>query len=115
MAGEASSECEPDGAREVAEARGKLERAESPLPPWLCPGLSVEVRMQDSGLIGSRYTARVVQVSGKEARVRFDAFSEDGSDEPLCEWLPASSLVPLPPPTPSSFLLGLQVGAHHKG
>lgn len=111
MAGEDSE----SGARDVAVARGKLERAESPLPPWLCPGLSVEVRMQDSGLIGSRYTARVVQVSGKEARVRFDAFSEDGSDEPLCEWLPATSLVPLPPPTPPSFLLGLQVGAHHKG
>ena len=84
---------------------------------WLKPQQWVEVRMEDEGLIGSRYEGQVVRIgadpgrSGKDgALVRFLAFNEEQSNELLCEWVALEQLSPPPPPAPEGFVGRLQLG-----
>ena len=50
----------------------------APVPhDWLAPEAMVEVTMEDPGLVGSRYPARVLQVRAGKALV--DAYNEPSS------------------------------------
>ena len=79
---------------------------------WLCPGASVEVTMQEEGLVGMKATAKVLAVSGKKVHIEHSAFQDDKDEsKQLCEWVPLAILTPPPPPPPAGFHASLAVGA----
>ena len=79
---------------------------------WLTPESEVEVIMDEDGLRGSKYPARIVMVRAGKAFVEHYAFhSEEGDDaEKLREWCDCSLVTPRPPPTPADFAARLFVG-----
>jgi hypothetical protein len=76
----------------------------------------VEVQMQEDGLNGSLYSARVLEVRQKKALLEFAAFcvempdGADGDAPLLQEWVSTGLLSPQPPPTPPGFPEQLPVG-----
>ena len=72
-------------------------------------GAQVEVRMEEDGLLGSLYSARVLKHKGRRSLVMHRALlSEEGT--PLQEWVRSSQLRALPRPTPPQFAEGLRTG-----
>ena len=86
----------------------------------LAIGGSVEVSMEEEGLFGSLYGARVIQVkrAASETRVlvEYDAFNAEEEGPPgtevslLREWVRGAQLRALPPPPPSYFPSQLRAG-----
>lgn len=72
--------------------------------------------MQEDGLHGSLYAARVLEVRQKKALLEFAAFcvempdGADGDAPLLQEWVSTGLLSPQPPPTPPGFPEQLPVG-----
>ena len=63
------------------------------------PGVAVEVIMEEPGLIGSRYPAKVLQVTAGKAKVEIPAFDADEEgEEKLQEWVACALVTPPPPP-----------------
>ena len=78
---------------------------------WLAPGAMAEVTMEEPGLVGSRYPARVLQVRAGKALVEFPAFEEDeNSEAKLKEWVACSLITPPPPPTGADFVRRIKAG-----
>ena len=78
---------------------------------WLAPEAMVEVTMEEPGLVGSRYPARVLQVRAGKALVEFPAFEEDEKSEAkLKEWVAYSLVAPPPPPTGADFVRRIKAG-----
>ena len=84
----------------------------SPVPhDWLAPEAMVEVTMEDPGLVGSRYPARVLQVRAGKALVEFPAFDEDEKGEAkLKEWVACTLVAPPPPPPGADFVRRIKAG-----
>ena len=67
--------------------------------------------MEEPGLVGSRYPARVLQVRAGKALVEFPAFEEDEKSEAkLKEWVAYSLVAPPPPPTGADFVRRIKAG-----
>ena len=80
---------------------------------WLTIGAKVEVQMQEEGLIGSRYPAKVIATASQanKAQVEYSAFNEEGDEaKSLKEWVPLSIVTPPPPPPPANFISSLKIG-----
>ena len=84
----------------------------APVPhDWLAPETMVEVTMEDPGLVGSRYPARVLQVRAGKALVEFPAFDEDEQSEAkLKEWVACTLVAPPPPPSGADFVRRIKAG-----
>ena len=41
-------------------------------PPWLVPGGACEVLMQEEGLWGSHYTAKILEVTKQKSKIEFE-------------------------------------------
>ena len=84
----------------------------APVPhDWLAPEAMVEVTMEDPGLVGSRYPARVLQVRAGKALVEFPAFDEDEQSEAkLKEWVACTLVAPPPPPPGADFVRRIKAG-----
>ena len=113
----------------------KKRARESASLEWLVPESQVEVVMEEPGLVGSRYPARVLQVKAGKAQVEFPAFDEgvprasapplgrsarnrarralvadEESGAKLKEWVGPSLLTPPPPPAKPDFARRIKVG-----
>ena len=60
-----------DAAPETSMPPAKKRARESASLEWLVPESRVEVVMEEPGLVGSRYPARVLQVKAGKAQVEF--------------------------------------------
>jgi len=93
-------------------AAGGASRINQPtairLPQVVKVGGLVEVMPMEDSFRGSWYAAKVLQVAGERAEIKFTAFIEDES-----EWVPSNSLRPTPPAPPAGdrWANRLQVGA----
>ena len=87
-------------------------KSQKPVPhDWLAPEAMVEVTMEDPGLVGSRYPARVLQVRAGKALVEFPAFDEDEKGEAkLKEWVACTLVAPPPPPPGADFVRRIKAG-----
>lgn len=105
--------------------RGQEEEEEEEMPPpawsdlrWCAPGSGVEVVVDEEGLKGSRYGARIIRIVDASARVPtakalvvYDHFtSEEDEEVALEEWVACASLRPAPPPSPPDFFEQIAVG-----
>ena len=78
---------------------------------WLQPGVAVEVIMEEPGLIGSRYPAKVLQVTAGKAKVEIPAFDADEEgEEKLQEWVACALVTPPPPPAAKDFAKRVKAG-----
>ena len=78
---------------------------------WLHPGVAVEVVMEEPGLIGSRYPAKVLQVTAGKAKVEIPAFDADEEGvEKLQEWVAYALVSPPPPPAAKDFAKRVKAG-----
>ena len=92
--------------------QGKSKKRHASVPlDWLAPEAMAEVTMEEPGLVGSRYPARVLQVRAGKALVEFPAFEEDEkSESKLKEWVAYSLVTPTPPPTGADFVRRIKAG-----
>ena len=78
--------------------------------------------MNEDGLRGSRYCAKVLAVKGDSVHIEHYSFNEEAEDGAegalLREWCPKAALTPVPPPPPSDFLTklcaGMSLEVHHE-
>jgi hypothetical protein len=79
---------------------------------WLFGGNFVEVKMDEDGLRGSRYSARIITIEAERAFVEFPAFFQSDEDDEthLTDWVRLEQLWPQPPPPPPDFFERLEIG-----
>ena len=68
--------------------------------------------MNEEGLFGSRYEARVLEMDVEQVLVQFSEFvSEEDPKSALEEWVDLERITPVPPPAPPGFLVNAEPGA----
>ena len=68
--------------------------------------------MNEEGLFGSRYDARVLKADVEQVLVQFSEFvSEEDPKSALEEWVDLERITPVPPPAPPGFLVNAEPGA----
>ena len=68
--------------------------------------------MNEEGLFGSRYEARVLKIDVVRVLVQFSEFvSEEDPKSALEEWVDLYRVTPVPPPAPPGFLANAEPGA----
>ena len=68
--------------------------------------------MNEEGLFGSRYEARVLEMDADQVLVQFSEFvSEEDPKSALEEWVDLYRVTPVPPPAPPGFLANAEPGA----